>query len=153
MSLGYQVNHLGRLLARALRQRIEHLGVLPGQFAQLLALYESDGLTQAELCACVQIEQPTMASTLTRMERDGLIERVPDPDDGRRSLVLLTSRARELSDELVSAAVTVNELATRGLDEHEVAAFMATLATIIDNLQATQASPNGPPVDEPEPSR
>ncbi|MFD1532387.1 winged helix DNA-binding protein [Pseudonocardia aurantiaca] len=34
-----------------------------------------------------------MASTLARMERDGLVERVPDPHDRRRSLVHLTPRA------------------------------------------------------------
>jgi DNA-binding MarR family transcriptional regulator len=134
LSLGYQVNHLARLLARALRDLIAPLGVVPGQFAQLLALCEQDGLTQAELCERVQIEQPTMANTLARMQRDGLIERVPDPADSRRSLVLLTDQARQLEDELVAAARAVNATATRGLDDAQVAAFMATLATLIDNL-------------------
>lgn len=112
------------------------LGVVPGRFAQLLALYEQDGLTQAELCERVQIEQPTMANTLARMQRDGLIERVPDPADRRRSLVLLTERARQLEDDLVAAARAVNATATEGLDEGEVTAFMATLAALIDNLTA-----------------
>lgn len=134
-SLGYQVNHLARLLAHALRERMEPVGVTPGQFAQLLALYESDGLTQAELCTRVRIEQPTMAGTLARMERDGLIERVPDPGDRRRSLVLLTPRARELEDALVCAARAVNAVATRGLDEQAVATFMTTLSALIDNLE------------------
>lgn len=137
--MGYQVNHLGRLLAHALRERVEPLGVVPGQFAQLLALYESDGLTQAGLCARVQIEQPTMANTLARMERDGLIKRVPDRNDRRRSLVMLTPRARKLEGELVSAARAVNATATRGLGEHDIATFMATMATVIVNLEATKA--------------
>ena len=97
-----------RLLAHALRERIEPLGVVPGQFAQLLALYEQDGLTQAELCARVQIEQFTMANPLSRMERDGLVDRVPDPADRRRSPVRLTPRARELEGELAVAARAVN---------------------------------------------
>ena len=84
-SLGYQINHLGRLLAQALHQRIAPMGVVPGQFAQLLALFEQDGLSQRELCERVRIEQPTMANTLHRMERDALIRREPDPADGRGS--------------------------------------------------------------------
>ena len=140
-SLGYQVNLLARLLAQALRERIEPLGVVPGQFAQLLALYEQDGLTQAELCGRVQIEQPTMANTLARMQRDGLIERVPDPGDGRRSLVMLTPRARELQDQLVDAARVVNATATRGLDEQQLSGFLATLAAVIDNLDPGGARP------------
>ena len=93
-SLGYQVNHAARLLEQELRRRIEALGVVPGQFAALLALYESDGVTQAELGDRVQIEQSTMTKTLVRMERDGLVSRAPDPHDRRRTLVRLTDHAR-----------------------------------------------------------
>ncbi len=83
-SLGYQVNHLARLLAQALAVSIAPYGVVPGQFAQLLALFEQDGLTQRELCDRVQIEQATMAKTLQRMQRDDLVQCNPDPDDRRR---------------------------------------------------------------------
>ncbi|MGH3786363.1 MAG: MarR family winged helix-turn-helix transcriptional regulator [Pseudonocardiaceae bacterium] len=135
-SLGYQVNHLGRLLAHALHQRIAPLGVVPGQFAQMLALFEQDGLTQRELCERVRIEQPTMAQTLQRMERDTLIRREPDPADGRRTRVVLTARARDLEGHLVAAARDVNAIATTGLSDREVSAFMHTMARITDNLEA-----------------
>lgn len=134
-SLGYQVNHLARLLAQTLRDRIEPLGVVPGQFAQLLALYEEDGLTQSQLCERVRIEQPTMANTLARMQRDGLIERVPDPADSRRSFVHLTPRARELEASLTAAAREGNQVATAGLDPSQVDAFLAMAAQMIGNLQ------------------
>ena len=134
-SLGYQVNHLARLLEAALHQRISPLGVVPGQFAQLLALYEDDGITQRQLCDLVRIEQPTMAKTLQRMERDALITREPDPVDRRRARVQLTAHARELRAELVDAANEVNVTATEGLNDHEVNHFMRTLLRIIDNLE------------------
>jgi DNA-binding MarR family transcriptional regulator len=137
-SLGYLVNHLGRLLERALRSRIERHGVVPGQFGPLLVLYERDGLTQRELCAKVQIEQSTMAYTLQRMERDGLVRRVPDPHDGRQSRVLLTERALELRDHLLAAAREVNELAVAGLEPEETAAFLRSVTRVIGNLE-----PNG----------
>jgi len=130
------VNYLARLLERALREKIEEFGVVPGQFAQLLALYEQDGLTQRELCARVQIEQPTMANTLQRMERDGLIDRVPDPADGRRARVLLTERARGLAVDLTAAMHEVNSRATRGFDESEIAAVMHAVTRMISNLEA-----------------
>ncbi|MGD9529176.1 MarR family winged helix-turn-helix transcriptional regulator [Pseudonocardia sp.] len=152
-SLGYQVNHLARLLERRLRDRIAASGVVPGQFAQLLALYEADGLTQAELCARVQVEQPTMANTLARMERDGLITREPDPGDKRRSRVRLTPRAREIEPELVAAAREVNAEAVHGLPAGEVAAFMASLAAVIANLDPTRPGPIRPSTEAIEPSR
>lgn len=143
-SLGYQVNHLARLLAAALRDRIEPFGVLPGQFAQLLALYEQDGLTQSELCARVHIEQPTMANTLARMQRDRLIERVPDPGDRRRSLVMLTPRAWALHADLVAAARAVNTTATRGLDAQQTQMLLSAIGTAITNLDAHRDQPHHP---------
>jgi DNA-binding MarR family transcriptional regulator len=133
-SLGYQINHLARLFEQQLRIRIESYGVVPGQFAQMLALYEEEPLTQRELCERVQIEQPTMAYTLQRMERAGLINRAADPDDRRRALIMLTPRARALQDTLVAVARRVNDIAARGLSEHEVAAFMSGGRRMIENL-------------------
>jgi DNA-binding MarR family transcriptional regulator len=140
ISLGYQVNHLARLLAQSLRRRIESYGVVPGQFAQLLTLYEEDDLTQSELRDRVRIEQPTMAATLKRMERDGLVERVPDPSDGRRARVLLSERARRLEKDLIASASEVNEIAADGLSQAELDAFMRTLARLIANLEGDRTS-------------
>jgi DNA-binding MarR family transcriptional regulator len=36
------------------------------------------------------------------MERDGLITRIPDADDRRRSVVMLTPEASALEDHLIS---------------------------------------------------
>jgi DNA-binding MarR family transcriptional regulator len=131
-SPGYMTNLAARSLEQALHRRIAPYGVVPGQFAQLLALYERDGQTQAELCEEVRIEQPTMARTLARMERDGLIERRPDPTDRRRVLIFLTERAWQLRAGLYAAAEEVNALATRGQDRQ---ALLQALAAIVTNLQ------------------
>jgi DNA-binding MarR family transcriptional regulator len=109
--------------------------VVPGQFAQLLALYEQDDLTQRELCDRVGIEQATMANTLQRMRRDGLVDCVADRTDRRRMRVLLTERARTLEPDLAAAARAVNAAATQGLSDEEVADFMRVTATVLRNLQ------------------
>ena len=136
-SLGYQVNHLARLLAGALRERIEPHGVVPGQFAQLLALLERDGVSQNELCQIVQIDQSTMAHTLKRMERDGLVSRTSDPGDQRRSLIRLTPQAHELAPTLIGAAREVNALASTNVSSADMDTCMRVLATAIDNLQVS----------------
>ena len=114
-SLGYQVNHLARLFVRLLADRISPYGVVPGQFPQLIALYEHDGLTPTELSRAVDIEPGTMTKTLRRMERDGLVERRPDADDGRAVRIYLTPRARALEPELMATARSINEAVTDAL--------------------------------------
>jgi DNA-binding MarR family transcriptional regulator len=133
-SLGYQVNHLARLLEQALAARIAPYGVVPGQFAQLLALYEKDGLSQRELCDRVHIEQSTMANTLQRMQRDGLVRCLPDPDDKRRVRVHLTERAREIEPALTAAARAVNTAATEELTDVALAGYLDVTARMIANL-------------------
>src|SRR3954470_1428150 len=94
-SLGYQIGLLSRLFDRRLQDVLRGLGVAPGQFAPLVMLFEQDGLTQAELCRRINVEQPTMANTLERMERDGLIKRKADTSDRRRAHVFLTQKAKD----------------------------------------------------------
>ncbi|MBX3144302.1 MAG: MarR family transcriptional regulator [Trueperaceae bacterium] len=133
-SLGYLVNHVARQLARALHAEIAPLGVVPGQFGQLLVLFERDALTQQELSEIVGIEQPTMARTLARMERDGLIDRKPHPTDGRSQTILLTPKARELQPSLVQAAKRVNARATAGFSELEKSMLIELLGAVRANL-------------------
>lgn len=135
-SLGYQINHLARLLEAALRVRITPHGVAPGQFAQLLALYELDGLSQSDLCRAVQIDQSTMALTLRRMERDGLVSRQPSQQDRRRTEIRLTDRARELEATLVACAQDCNAVATTGVGEADLATTKRVIAQMIENLTA-----------------
>jgi DNA-binding MarR family transcriptional regulator len=135
-SMGYLVNHLARLLANALRARTAPDGVVPGQFAQLLALYELDGVTQTQLCEQVSIDQSTMAHTLKRMERDGLVRRLPDPLDGRRAIIWLTDRARQLEDTLTGSAREVNALTVSGFTDDEVSLCYHLVARMIGNLEA-----------------
>jgi DNA-binding MarR family transcriptional regulator len=130
-SLGYQVNHLARLLATLLHREIGVHGVVPGQFAQLLALFERDGQTPTELSRAVGIEPGTMTKTLQRMERDGLIERRQAPRDRRSVTIHLTEHARRLEPLLLAAAGQINTLVTSSLSAKQIESFMRALDTLI----------------------
>ena len=134
-ALGYQIGLLSRLFDRALEQHLSDYHVLPGQFPALVMLYEQDGLTQADLCKRIQVEQPTMANTLNRMERDGLIRREPDPDDKRRARVHLTDKAKEFRQDLMDKAREVPGQALAGLNSSDQDALFKHLARMIDNLK------------------
>ena len=136
-SWGYQINHLARLFEAALRGRISTHGVAPGQFAQLLALYERDGISQAQLCEVVQIDQSTMAHTLRRMERDDLVSRLPSDQDGRRNDIWLTARARQLKPTLIACAMDINEGASEGISDADLAVAHRVIAQMIHNLERT----------------
>jgi DNA-binding MarR family transcriptional regulator len=138
-SAGYLVNHAARLLERALAEEVVPHGAWPAYFPVLLALWEEDGRTQAELVRLVDVEQPTLANTLRRMERDALIRRTPDPGDRRAARIRLTARGRALEEALTKGARRVNERALRGLDAVQRAALLTALRHVIDNLHGSDA--------------
>lgn len=133
-SIGYLVNLAGRLLGRALDRRLSDYGVSLGQFPLLLVLWEEEGLTQTEIARRLDIEQPTVANTLKRMERDRLVTAAPDPKHSRRVLITLTERGRALEEPLKGEALGVNRRASADLSPEEIARFRATLAKIIAAL-------------------
>ena len=134
-SAGYLANHLARLFEQALARRIRPLGLTPGAFPFLLALWARDGRTQADLAAEVDVEQATAANTLARMERDGLIARAPNPDDGRSRLIHLTEAAQALRGGAEAAAEAANAEALAGLDPAARAAWLAASGAMIANLR------------------
>ena len=130
-SAGYLANHLARIFARGLTARIKPLGLTTGTFPALLELWESDGLTQKQLVERLDIEQATMANTLARMERDGLIIRKKDANDGRVQRIWLTERGRDLRDPAIEAAMAENLETLSCLSEDEQREFVTTMQKII----------------------
>jgi DNA-binding MarR family transcriptional regulator len=108
--------NLGFLLAKASQRWNELLGqafnerghghVRPSYGSLLLPLWEEDGLRMGELARRARLSKQTLTTMVRLMERDGLVSREPDPDDGRASRVRLTPRAKRLkpvADEVVGA--------------------------------------------------
>lgn len=129
-SLGYKFYRLAQLFARSLDARLTEYGVTIGQFRVMLVLWEREQLTQVEIARYLGIEQPTVASALKRMERDGLIEIKTHPSDRRRLQISLTEHGQKLKEPLTREAQFINELAVKGLSNEEIDQLNRTL----DNL-------------------
>ncbi len=137
-SAGFLANHMARLFALHLSQAIAPLGLAPAQFMTLLELWEEDGLTQADLVERLDVEQATLANTLKRMERDGLVHRAPHPDDGRAQLISLTAKARKLEVAAKKAASAVNHRALEALDPPSVDELLDAMGDVIRQLRQTK---------------
>lgn len=139
-SAGFLTNHLARLFGLALHERIAPLGLAPAQFMALLELWEGDGLTQADLMERLDVEQATLANTLNRMERDGLIRRTAHPEDRRARLIWLTDRARHLEAEAKRAAASVNAEALTALDANDRDRLLDLMSRVIGRMRERRAA-------------
>jgi len=133
-SAGYMTNWAARLFARAIDRRLKPLGLSSAHMPVMFALGDGREMSQKALAEAAAIEQPTMAATLSRMERDGLVQRRPDPGDRRAMLFSLTPQAAEKADAVQAAAVGVNERALAGLAPQERDAFLGMLARVVAGL-------------------
>ena len=134
-SAGYLANHMARLFANRLAAEIDVLGLAPAQFMTLLELWERDGLTQAELIDRLDVEQATLANTLSRMDRDGLIKRTPHPNDKRAKLIWLTQKSRDLEVDAKASAAKINHQALKGLNEAEIGLFLKLAQRVVTSLR------------------
>lgn len=132
-SATYLASQLAKCFARSLQQRAAGLGFSPGQFPILLELWAQDGLTQKQLLDRVDIEQATMANTLSRMQRDGLIERRAHPSDRRAQLVFLTEKAKLMETEAIAAAIAADDALFKGFRRFEKELLLEYIRWAIDN--------------------
>src|ERR1700679_1623929 len=73
--------------SRALRQdAATETGLGPSTTAALATIGRDGPLTPSELADIERVKRPSMTRTLACLDREGLVERTPDPDDGRSSL-------------------------------------------------------------------
>lgn len=133
-SAGYLTNWAARLLTRSLERRLK--GGSAGTMPVFFALIDGGAQTQAELARWAAVEQPTMANTLARMDRDGLIVREPSPDDRRTAQVRLTPLGLELARVALRAAVETNDMALAAFRPAERAQFLNLLKRMIAHLEA-----------------
>jgi DNA-binding MarR family transcriptional regulator len=134
-SVGYLLNRAARLLRKLADRRLAPLGLSSGHLPVLTALMGGEPLSQKSLIEMAGIEQPTMAATLGRMERDGIIARKPDPQDRRSFLYALTPAARRKVPHIRAAIEGMNLTALGGLADDDRARMRALLAVSIASLE------------------
>ncbi len=137
-TIACKLHFLSRLLMAQINQAIKSRGVSQGQLPVLCCLLDEEGQTQAELRDKIQVEQPTMANTLGRMERDGLIRRVPSETDRRQTRVYLTKEIRPAVAALQKKRDQVIDLMTRKMSEQEIETFNRLLDTAMQSLDSCE---------------
>ena len=136
-SAAYLAGQLAKMFSRSLQERSANLGFSPGQFPVLLELWSGDGITQKELLDRLEVEQATLANTLSRMERDGLIARKTHPSDRRKQVIRLTEKANAMRSEAIIAATQADDALFAGFRRFERELLLEYIRRILDNAAKT----------------
>ena len=141
-SAGYMTNLAARLFTRELERQLAPTGIASAYMPVMFALANGGALSQKELAQRAAVEQPTMAATLNRMERDAMILRRPDPADGRSALVALTPLALGKVATVARIVADINTLAFSALEPDERDAYLRLTGKVIAALEARDAAAN-----------
>jgi DNA-binding MarR family transcriptional regulator len=121
-----------RVLTRALRASHPR-GTSTTSASVLGALRLGGPQRVTDLAARERVAQPTMTALIGRLEREGLVSRAPDPDDGRAVRVVLTPAGAERVDAVLAERATALAGRLGALDDGERETLAAALP-VLDRL-------------------
>src|SRR5690242_13915547 len=112
-----------------------HDDIQPAHSAVIQPLWEApDGARLTTLARYSRITKQSMSALVDHLEKHGYVERVPDPDDARASLVRLTSRGRAFAKAIRAFAREVEEDWAKRVGARRVEDLRSTLELLRTSL-------------------
>ena len=132
-----RTTRLHRLRARQLLQR---LGLHVGHELLLMHLWDLGPQRQADLAAEFDTDSASMTRTVQRLEHAGLVTRRPDPDDGRATLVEITSAGLALCGRIEQLWAQLEADTTAAMNASQQQLLLSGLSILENNLAAATSS-------------
>jgi DNA-binding MarR family transcriptional regulator len=127
---------IGLLLRRMRQVRPDGELSLP-ETSALTRLDRSGPATSSRLAGLEQISPQSMGSTLAGLEARGLVQRHPDPEDGRRAVLSLTEAGQQVLRDKRSARVAqLGQALSNGFTPAELTQLRAA-APLLERLAHT----------------
>lgn len=112
-------------------------GISHYDYFALTRLWAADdhALRMSELAAASDMTLSHLSRVITRLERQGAVRRLPDPDDGRSTLAQLTEAGKELLKNAAPGHINeIRRLIFDNLDQDEQKQFGETMRKIVGAL-------------------
>jgi DNA-binding MarR family transcriptional regulator len=123
----------GRIFARLLKEHgVDQIN--PAQGRIMFVLWQEDGIPINDLAARTKLGKSTLTSMLDRLEKIGLVTRVPSKDDRRKILIRRSQKDKDLEDLYVQVSQEMTRIWYRRFSAARIERFEADLQQILDNL-------------------
>ncbi len=122
MGLIGRISRLSVILRTEMEKTWAEFGLNPPSFDVLATLRRSGPpfrLSPGDLIASTMVTSGTMTNRIDKLVAAGLVERTPNPEDGRGFLIGLSDKGFALIDEAVTAHVATQEKLIAALQDDE----------------------------------
>jgi DNA-binding MarR family transcriptional regulator len=110
----------------------QSVGLTPALFAVLNYLGAHEGVTQRAIGAAMGIDPSTMVSLVDELQRDGLANRRPNPNDRRAYAVTITPRGRRALERARTMAQEAQDEVLGGLSAGERRELLKLMRRALD---------------------
>lgn len=135
-NVGFLIHDVSRMMRAFFDARAQDLGLTRAQWRVLVHLAGREGLNQAGLADILELDVVTLGRHIDRLERDGFVERRPDPTDRRAWLLYLTDASRPTLTAMEGLATQTVDATMAGLTVEDQTRLVEILTRIKDNLTA-----------------
>jgi DNA-binding MarR family transcriptional regulator len=129
-----RITRLYLLQSASFAEVFDRYGLTFGEYEVLAALVRSGPphrLRPSDLAGALVLSSGAVTNRIDRVEAAGLVERLPDPDDRRGTLVALTDQGRQVVDEAVVAHLANEERLLSALSSGERAQLTGLLRKLL----------------------
>lgn len=106
----------------------------------LYVLWQEDGIPIKTLSENCGLAITSLTTMLERMEKQGLITRLQDPKDRRKTLLYLTETARLLKQDYDGVSDEMEQIYYRDFSREEIMEFEEYLDRVLKNLERRNES-------------
>jgi DNA-binding MarR family transcriptional regulator len=121
------------------RETLEPYELTPSDYAVISTLRRAGPpyrLSPSELYTVLERSSGGMTKMLKRLEGLGLIERVPDPEDGRSIRVLLTEAGVALQEEIFNVFLTRTQELLHTISPSKLREIDSSLRMLLDGIES-----------------
>jgi len=137
LDIGYLLNRATRQFRLGFASRLAVIGLRPQQAAALMAIGRSAErrLTPSQLADAIDMDAPTVSGLLDRLVRDGWAVSLPNPEDGRSRLIVLTEKADDALPSVLKSAGEVTDEAMACLTQAETEELERLLIVLCEHCE------------------
>ena len=117
---------------------LEHHDLSEGRMGVLWRLRVKDSTTLGDLAESLDVSPRNITGLVDHLERDGLVERFPDPEDRRAIRVRLTPASKQKLSEIKRELGSPRFGVVAGFTEEELKQLRHLLLKLVQNMQANR---------------
>ena len=133
--IGFLTNSQAKKLSEAFNNKLTLKGITRVQWIAMYYLDKFNSLSQMELAEKLDIKPSSVVRLMDRMERDGLVQRVKNPEDRRAHNLILTDKGQTFWNDVKEEGPAMSEIFAKDISDEELDIFKKVLDKMVENIK------------------